>query len=99
MQNETGNRNTAPAPNLEPVVSDAPLAAETVQRFTSPVCIHVHSIRKRLADVDGISAKAVIDGIVKAGLLDADTTEQIREVTFSQEKGHPERTIITVSDE
>lgn len=62
------------------------------------VCIHCHSIRNRATDADGISAKAVIDGIVQAGLLKDDSPAYVKEVTFSQEttKG-PEVTVITIS--
>jgi len=55
-------------------------------RFNSLVCITIHSYRKRLADPDGISAKAAIDGLVKAGILANDTTKQIEEVRFKQTK-------------
>ena len=48
--------------------------------------VHVHSIRKRLGDVDGISAKAAIDGLVKSGLLTDDSAKHIREIKFTQEK-------------
>lgn len=48
--------------------------------------LHVHSIRKRLVDIDGISAKAAIDGLVKAGLLSDDSAKEIREIKFTQEK-------------
>jgi Holliday junction resolvase RusA-like endonuclease len=65
-------------------------------RFTSSVNIRVHSIRKRLTDPDGTSAKAVIDGIVKAGILLDDGPKQIKEVRFTQEKGKEEKTIITI---
>lgn len=61
--------------------------------------LHIHSIRKRLADPDGISAKAVIDGIVKTGLLEDDSTKEIKEIVYSQEKGSEEKTIITLSYE
>ena len=61
--------------------------------------IHIHSIRKRLADPDGISAKAVIDGIVKAGLLKDDTAKEIKEIKYSQEKGIEEKTLITLTQE
>ena len=59
--------------------------------------LHIHSIRKRLADPDGISAKAAIDGIVKAGLLEDDSTKEIKEIIYSQEKGDEEKTIITLT--
>lgn len=48
--------------------------------------VHVHSIRKRLGDVDGISAKAAIDGLVKSGLLTDDSAKHIRQIKFTQEK-------------
>ena len=61
--------------------------------------IHIHSIRKRLADPDGISAKAVIDGIVKAGILEDDSAKHVKEVVYSQEKvakGGEEKTVVTI---
>ena len=61
--------------------------------------IHIHSIRKRLTDPDGISAKAAIDGIVKTGLLKDDSTKEIKEIIYSQEKGSEEKTIIILSYE
>jgi|TARA_Y100000310_G_scaffold37766_1_gene35413 hypothetical protein len=89
------NKTTDPATNMEPNIGNAPLGKKEITRHDSRICIHVHSIRKRLADTDGISAKAVLDGIVKAGLLKDDTTEFIKEITYSQEKGTPEETIIS----
>lgn len=70
-------------------------------RFTSPVNIGVHSIRKRLTDPDGTNAKYIIDGIVKAGILIDDGPDFIREVRFTQEKakGREEETIITIEEE
>jgi len=81
---------------MEQTVSDAPLAKEETERFNTPVSIHVHSIRKRLTDADGISAKAVIDGIVLSGLLPDDSPKYVKQVSYSQEKGTPEETIITI---
>jgi Holliday junction resolvase RusA-like endonuclease len=75
------------------------LGEKEMPRFNSPVCIVVHSYRKRLCDPDGISAKAVIDGIVKAGILSDDTTKQIEEVRFKQTKiksKEEEKTEITI---
>ena len=55
-------------------------------RFNTPVCITVHSYRHRLADPDGISAKAAIDALVKAGILTDDSAKEIKEVRFRQTK-------------
>ena len=56
----------------------------------------MHSIRKRLTDADGVSAKAAIDGLVLAGILPDDSPKYVKEVTYSQEKGDPEKTIIEI---
>lgn len=58
--------------------------------------IHVHSIRKRLADPDGVSAKACIDGLVLAGILADDSAKEVSKVTYSQEKNPEETTVITL---
>ena len=59
--------------------------------------IHIVSYRKRLADADGISAKAAIDGLILGGVLRDDSPEEVEEVTFAQVKTKgDERTEITV---
>lgn len=93
----SGNRNSGGITNVEQAISDALLGAEKVQRFTSPVCITIHSIRKRLADIDGISGKAVIDGLVKAGVLEDDSPKFVKEVRHTQEQGKVEKTIIRIN--
>ena len=79
--------NTAyPFANLEPNNSDAPLAAEKTTGSNPPYRVHFHSLRHRLADSDGISGKAALDGLVKAGIFPDDSAKFIKEVTHSQEK-------------
>jgi len=57
----------------------------------------VHSRTKRLADADGRSAKAVVDGLTKAGVFPDDSPEFVQEVTHSQEKvSGDEETIIDI---
>ena len=92
------NNITICPPDLEQSVGNASLGKEKAPRQNTPVSIHVHSIRHRLTDADGISAKAVIDGLVLAGILQDDSTEFIKQVTYSQEKGDEEQTIITLQD-
>jgi len=48
------------------------------------VDIHTMSYRKRLADPDGLCAKWVIDGLVKAGVLVDDSHDYVRRVTGDQ---------------
>ena len=95
-RHETGNRRPRPHAHLEPAAGHESVAKEKAARFNSPVNIHVHSIRARLADPDGISIKAALDGFVKAGILADDSAKQISSITQSQELGSPERTIFTI---
>jgi Holliday junction resolvase RusA-like endonuclease len=99
MNNENDNGVTIPATNMEQIACYEPLGEEAFKRFSPPVCIHIHSVRSRLADIDGISAKAVIDGLVHAKILWDDSPTFVKQVTFTQEKGKEEKTIITITDE
>jgi Holliday junction resolvase RusA-like endonuclease len=58
--------------------------------------IRVHSKRKRLADPDGLSIKAVLDGLTKAGVFADDNAKRIKEVRFTQEQSSVEETIIEI---
>ena len=96
---KNGDRDTSSASNMEQIDRNESVATEKDAGFNTQVCIHIHSIRYRLADVDGISAKAAIDGIVKAGILANDTTKEIREIKYTQElvrKPAGEKTVITI---
>ena len=66
--------------------------------ITLLVSVHIHSIRKRLTDADGISGKAAIDAIVKCGIIKDDSPQYVKTVTYSQEKGKEEKTIITIEE-
>lgn len=99
MKDESNNRTALQATHMEPTSRGKPVGEEIYKRFHPPVYIHVHSIRKRLADADGISAKALIDGLVHRGILWDDNPIFVKEVSFSQEKGKEEKTIITITDE
>lgn len=89
-------RNANTAPDVEPAIGNAPLAKKEAEGLTTPCCIHIHSVRKRLADSDGVSGKACIDGLVHSGILKDDSPKYVEEVRFSQEKGEPEETIISI---
>lgn len=92
------NRTTDTTSNLEQSFCNGAKKEGHNGEFNKRVCIHIHSIRKRLADPDGISAKAAIDGVVKEKILKDDSALYVESVTYSQEKGEPERTIITIKE-
>lgn len=83
---------------MEQALVNGPLAEEEVETFSAPVRIHIHSVRKRDVDADGISAKAAIDGLVHGGLLQDDSPRYVKEVSYSQEKGSEEEVIITIEE-
>lgn len=67
--------------------------------FNTPVRVHFHSVRKCLADMDNLSGKAALDGIVKMHVLQDDRPQFIPErPTHTQVKGEPEETIITIEE-
>ena len=96
MSEEDKNHSPVSVADVEPHSSDEPLGAEEAARHDSRCRIHVHSVRRRLTDADGISAKAAIDGLVHGGILADDSPQEVRAVTYSQEKGEEETTIITL---
>ena len=90
------DRNTDTATNMEPAISSGTNGENADKEDNSRVCIIIHSFRKRLADPDGISAKAAIDGIVQAGILKDDSAKEVEEVRFKQYKSNEEKTVIEV---
>ena len=87
------------ASNLECLTRNASLPACKGPLFDSQVSVRVHSYRTRLVDVDGVSAKYAIDGLVMGGIIANDTTKEVREVIYTQtkvkNKSH-EKTEITI---
>jgi hypothetical protein len=81
-----GDNPTRKVTHLEPLASDEPLATGKGAAFVARIDITVVSYRSRLADADGISAKAAIDGLVMCGILADDSTKEIREIRYQQVK-------------
>lgn len=95
MANKTTVRNA----DMEPAARNEPLAKKKTPRLDTRCSLHIHSRRHRLADPDGISCKAAIDGLVLAGVLPDDSAKYVKEVTQSQEKistKEIEETLITI---
>ena len=93
------NKTTIPTTNLESNYGNALLGAKKAKGLDTPCRIHLHSRRYRLTDSDGCSGKAVIDGLVHAGLLPDDSAKYVERVTKSQEKIKKpavEETIVTI---
>jgi len=75
---------------------DAALSTNGTPSFDTPVAIRVISYRRLNHDPDGVSVKAVLDGLVHAGVLADDSSKQVTQVTFESRKSKDERTVIEI---
>ena len=94
-----GDRASDSAPNVEQAARDEPVQTGRHPAFDTLVDIRIVSHRTRLADADGISAKAAIDGLVHAGIIRDDSTKEVREVSYCQVKvknKNEEKTVIQI---
>lgn len=80
------NRNTNTTANMEQNTGNVSNGKKKAKRQDSPCHIHIHSARATLADADGVSGKAAIDGLIHSGILDDDSPEEVKQVSYSQEK-------------
>jgi len=94
--NEDDHRTSVSSSYLEQATGNATFPTNDTPAFDSPVNIRVISYRKLNHDPDGVSAKAVFDGLVHAGILADDSSKQIKKVTFENRKSKDERTVIVI---
>lgn len=94
MNHEDKNRATIPIADMESNSSDEPVGKEKTSGLNTRFNIKVTSYRKRKHDPDGISIKAVLDGLIRAGILQDDSTDEINEITFKSILSKEEKTII-----
>jgi hypothetical protein len=80
------NYNSGQAADVELPTSRQSVAAGKGAAFDSRVDITVVHYRARLADPDGISIKAAIDGLVMCGILKDDSAKEVREIRQQQVK-------------
>ena len=101
MINESSNNPTLSAANMESDISNEPVGAKTTKGFNTRVNIRVISYRKYKHDPDGISVKAVLDGITRVGILADDSTKEVKEITFKSiicKKDEEEKTVIEIEN-
>jgi len=94
-------RNSSKGTHLESNLGNALSHTFTHEQFTSPVSIDVCSYRTRPVDADGVSCKAILDGLVNCGLLQDDSAKYVTEVRYSQVKvknREEEKTVITITE-
>jgi hypothetical protein len=91
--------DTLPLAAVERNSSHAPLETKEVQRRTDGrFLVRVESVRKRLADEDGLCEKYVLDCCRYAGLIPDDSPELCKVETSQRKaaKGEEEHTLIEI---
>ncbi len=96
VPHETGNRNSTADANVEPHSGHAPLRADETTRVSTPCRVTFTHTRGRMADMDNLAIKGILDGLVQAGVFANDTPEQITEIRHRQIKGRDEKTVIVI---
>lgn len=71
---------------MELPLGNEPMAAGKGPSFDAPVSLRIDHYRCRLADPDGLSAKAAIDGLVHCRVLLDDSAKEIVEIRHFQHK-------------
>jgi hypothetical protein len=99
---KTRNPNPSKNADVERFVGDEQMAKGKDAKFNSRVSIRITHYRCRLCDPGGPSSKAVLDGIVRAGILRDDSLLWIEEpIIERQEKvknQEDEETIIIIEE-
>jgi len=98
---KTCHRATRKTSHLELPVSGQPIHPPEGPAFTARVDIRIISYRVRFADTDGISRKAIIDGLVNCGVLKNDSRKEIKSIRHRQVKVKnisEEKTVITIEE-
>lgn len=92
------NRTPVPATPVEPDTGHEPLGAEEAPGSDTRIDIRVISYRAHLHDPDGVSVKAVLDGLVRRGVLPDDSSKEVRSVSFESVKASEEKTVIEIME-
>lgn len=90
------SNDTTTNANVESDSGNAAFRADEVTTIPAPCCVTFTHTRKRLADPDGVSTKAVLDGFVQVGVLADDSAQQVTEVRHCQVKGRTEETEVLI---
>lgn len=100
--NEHKDRITLPIAAMESNTCNELYRAVKAEKIDTRVNIAVTSYRWGKHDPDGISIKAVLDGLTKIGILSDDSTNEIKKICYRSKKAETkalERTTIEIYHE
>jgi hypothetical protein len=97
MNEKDNNHPSSSSSYVEPTSGNGLATKKGSKNMHQKCSLHVHSRTKTLADEDGRSIKACLDGIREAGLFEDDSPEFVKKVSQSQERTTgDEETIIEI---
>ena len=99
MPKKPDDRNPGKDADLESFVGTKPLGTKEDPYFAARVDIHFYHYRDRLADIDNLSGKYVLDEIVNRGILRDDSAKEVAEVRHFQIKVksvEEEKTVVVI---
>lgn len=99
---EHTDRAALPVAALESYPCHGAIRAQTLTSLDTRVIVAVTSHRHGKHDPDGISIKAILDGLIKCGILRDDSTIEIQKICLRSKKAESkadERTTIEIYNE
>jgi Holliday junction resolvase RusA-like endonuclease len=87
-----------PMPTWNRILAMHPWERMKLRHLIHQFVLHSTTTASDSADIDGLSGKAALDGLVAAGILADDSPQQVAEVIHRQVKGEPERTEIVIEE-
>jgi len=100
--NEHSNRIALPIAIMESDTDNEYSPEERIAALDTRVIVAVTSYRWGKHDPDGVSIKAVLDGLIKCGILRDDSTDEIQKICLRSKKAKTkamERTTIEIYHE
>jgi hypothetical protein len=93
------NRAAVSAADVESNPGDGYARTDEAEEVHPRFSIVVHHRSRRIADATGRSHKAVVDGLVRSGLLPDDSPVYVKEIKETWEQRNNEETIIEIWQE
>jgi hypothetical protein len=96
---KNGDNTPHSVADMEPASRNESVSAYSGETFDSPVHIDIYSRRKKKTDIDNVSGKAALDGIVNCGILETDSPDQIESYRVHKPEISPvEQTVIVIEE-
>jgi hypothetical protein len=90
------DHSAVPAPDAKPDRRNAPAPKNAAKEISPRFSITIHHRSRRLADPTGRSHSAVVNGLVRGGILPDDSPLYVKEIRETYEQRKNEETVIQI---